>query len=73
MEAYLNPRGWQKGSACVDCNPYSDVKTVQYENIWQFMHSCFHSNKERIFDNVFELCGGTANISVMMIGQRHYR
>eukprot|EP00975_Prorocentrum_lima_P014364 3053093-Prorocentrum_lima.AAC.1 len=23
MEAYLNPRGWLKGSACVDCNPVS--------------------------------------------------
>eukprot|EP00975_Prorocentrum_lima_P020560 4326491-Prorocentrum_lima.AAC.1 len=39
----------------------------------QFMHSCFHSSKEKIFDDVFELCGGTAKVSVMMIRRRHYR
>eukprot|EP00975_Prorocentrum_lima_P057050 11969061-Prorocentrum_lima.AAC.1 len=44
MEADLNPRDWVKGSDCVNMNPYSDVKVVQYENMCQFMHSCFYSN-----------------------------
>eukprot|EP00975_Prorocentrum_lima_P000822 170038-Prorocentrum_lima.AAC.1 len=54
-------------------NPYSDVKAVQYETICRFMHSCFYStNRERIFDDVFELCGGAAKVTVMMIRRRHY-
>eukprot|EP00975_Prorocentrum_lima_P060443 12677645-Prorocentrum_lima.AAC.1 len=61
MEAYLNPRDLLKGSACIDCNPYVDVKATQYEDVCQFVHSCFHSNHERIFDGAFELYGGTAN------------
>eukprot|EP00975_Prorocentrum_lima_P020359 4285470-Prorocentrum_lima.AAC.1 len=60
MEAELNPRDSLKGSDCFNVNPYSDVMAVQYENICQFMHACFYSNKDRIFDDVFELCGGTA-------------
>eukprot|EP00975_Prorocentrum_lima_P056518 11850120-Prorocentrum_lima.AAC.1 len=72
MEADLNPHEWLKGSACVDCNPYVDVKATQYENICQLMHSCFHSIHGRIFDDVFELCGGTAKVSVLMIQRRHY-
>eukprot|EP00975_Prorocentrum_lima_P012939 2747687-Prorocentrum_lima.AAC.1 len=34
---------------------------------------CFYSNKEGIFDDVFELCGATAKVSVMMIRRRHYK
>eukprot|EP00975_Prorocentrum_lima_P012475 2645237-Prorocentrum_lima.AAC.1 len=37
------------------------------------MHACVYSNKNRVFDDVFELCGGTANVPVMMIRRRHYK
>eukprot|EP00975_Prorocentrum_lima_P040930 8598191-Prorocentrum_lima.AAC.1 len=30
-------------------------------------------NKERTFDDIFELCGGTAKVSVIMIRRRHYK
>eukprot|EP00975_Prorocentrum_lima_P006762 1456370-Prorocentrum_lima.AAC.1 len=35
------------------------------------MHDCFYSKDDRIFDDVFELCGGTAKVSVLMIKRRH--
>eukprot|EP00975_Prorocentrum_lima_P070883 12934593-Prorocentrum_lima.AAC.1 len=31
------------------------------------MQACFHNNKEGIVDDVFELCSGTANVSVILI------
>eukprot|EP00975_Prorocentrum_lima_P064453 12897659-Prorocentrum_lima.AAC.1 len=69
----MNPRYWLRGSDCVNFNPYSDIKAVQYDNICQFMHYCHYSNESRIFDDVFELCGGTTNVPVIMIRRRHTR
>eukprot|EP00975_Prorocentrum_lima_P027534 5787459-Prorocentrum_lima.AAC.1 len=34
---------------------------------------CYYFNEKRIFDDVFELCGGTAKVSVILIRRRHYR
>eukprot|EP00975_Prorocentrum_lima_P044072 9242890-Prorocentrum_lima.AAC.1 len=53
MEAYMNPRYWSHGSDCVNFNPRSHVKAVQYEDICQFVHDCFWSNNGRILDDVF--------------------
>eukprot|EP00975_Prorocentrum_lima_P044102 9248418-Prorocentrum_lima.AAC.1 len=66
VEAELNPNNWLKGSSSLNCNPYDTGKTVQYENIWLFMQACFYNNEERIFDYVFEICGGTAKVPVIM-------
>eukprot|EP00975_Prorocentrum_lima_P000491 95347-Prorocentrum_lima.AAC.1 len=63
MEADANPRDWLKGSACIVYNPYVDAKATRYEDMFQLMQSCFHANHERIFGDVFELCGGTAKLS----------
>eukprot|EP00975_Prorocentrum_lima_P065981 12906604-Prorocentrum_lima.AAC.1 len=38
-----------------------------------FVQVCFHSDKERIFGDVSELCGGTAKVSAIMIRRRHYK
>eukprot|EP00975_Prorocentrum_lima_P044918 9407210-Prorocentrum_lima.AAC.1 len=35
------------------------------------MHCCYYSNENIIFDDVFELCGGTAKVSVLLISGRH--
>eukprot|EP00975_Prorocentrum_lima_P019611 4127548-Prorocentrum_lima.AAC.1 len=37
------------------------------------MHYCYYSNENIIFDDVFELCGGTAKVSVLLVGRRHYK
>eukprot|EP00975_Prorocentrum_lima_P023787 5007412-Prorocentrum_lima.AAC.1 len=37
------------------------------------MQACFHNNEERIVDDVFEMCGGSAKVSIIMIQRRHYK
>eukprot|EP00975_Prorocentrum_lima_P066890 12911856-Prorocentrum_lima.AAC.1 len=38
------------------------------------MQSCFHNNNnERILDDFFEMCGGSAKVSVIMIRRLHYK
>eukprot|EP00975_Prorocentrum_lima_P065718 12905043-Prorocentrum_lima.AAC.1 len=69
----MNPRYWLHGSDCINFDPHSQVKAVQYEDICQFMHNCFWSNNDRIFDDVCELRGGTATVSVLMIRRRQYK
>eukprot|EP00975_Prorocentrum_lima_P042859 9001942-Prorocentrum_lima.AAC.1 len=61
LEADMNPRYWLRGSGCAGYNPYKDSNAVQYDAICQFMHYCYYSN-DNIFDDVFELCGGTAKV-----------
>eukprot|EP00975_Prorocentrum_lima_P010617 2254856-Prorocentrum_lima.AAC.1 len=36
------------------------------------MQSCFNSNIKQTYDDVFEMCGGSAKVSVIMI-RRHYK
>eukprot|EP00975_Prorocentrum_lima_P068711 12922161-Prorocentrum_lima.AAC.1 len=70
MEAEMNPRDWLHGSDRLNFNPYSQAEAVQFGDICQFMHDCFWSNSDRIFDDVFELRGGAAKVSVLMIRRR---
>eukprot|EP00975_Prorocentrum_lima_P046095 9639339-Prorocentrum_lima.AAC.1 len=58
----MRPRYWLYDSDCFD-NPYCQAKIVQYDDSCQFMHHCFWSNNDRIFDDVLEICGGTAKVS----------
>eukprot|EP00975_Prorocentrum_lima_P068854 12922930-Prorocentrum_lima.AAC.1 len=37
------------------------------------MHYCYYSNENRILDDVFELCGGTGKVSVLLARRRHYK
>eukprot|EP00975_Prorocentrum_lima_P062590 12886468-Prorocentrum_lima.AAC.1 len=41
MEGEMNPRYLLHGSECVNFNPFSQAKTVQYDGICHFMHNCF--------------------------------
>eukprot|EP00975_Prorocentrum_lima_P017059 3612568-Prorocentrum_lima.AAC.1 len=61
------------GYMVLTASTYSQTKAVQYDDICQFMHYCSWSNNDRRFDDVFELCGGTAKVSVLLIRRRHYK
>eukprot|EP00975_Prorocentrum_lima_P012749 2699912-Prorocentrum_lima.AAC.1 len=37
------------------------------------MQACFYNNEEMIFDDVFEICGESAKVSIIMIRRRLYK
>eukprot|EP00975_Prorocentrum_lima_P060725 12741545-Prorocentrum_lima.AAC.1 len=36
------------------------------------MQSCFNTDTTQQYDDIFELCGGSAKVSVIMIRRRYY-
>eukprot|EP00975_Prorocentrum_lima_P023679 4982241-Prorocentrum_lima.AAC.1 len=37
------------------------------------MQQCFWQGTEHVFDDVFEMCGGNARVSILLIKRRHYQ
>eukprot|EP00975_Prorocentrum_lima_P010172 2168101-Prorocentrum_lima.AAC.1 len=46
---------------------FNDVRNTRCENMCHFMDNCFWSGFQRIFDDVFELCGGIARVSILLL------
>ena len=75
VEADLSPQHWLFGSDTEDMSPFTSAR--RYESFVHFMTDCFisresvHKNPGLDHVDVFEMCGGTARVSTLLIRRRH--